>query len=107
MANKMTKLLAPYKWYYKSMINGKCPMCQSQEISTSRDKEIIWCNGWGGTYVTTDTCEQRANEKEGDCNECCEWDFKYRVYPNETVMVCENCQTAINFETQKVSKTRL
>jgi hypothetical protein len=102
--DKMAKLPHPYSYYFKSMIDGKCPFCHGGDIYTTDNKDVIWCDGYdNGTYVAAETCELFASE--GQCNNCSEWEFVHRHYPNDLVMVCERCKIAINFGTQKVSKT--
>ena len=101
----MTRLPHPFGYYYKSMMDGKCPFCQEvEEIGASSDKEVIWCDGYeNGTYMTKETCDINASGGQGHCKYCTAGDFVNRHYPEELVMVCESCKKAINFETKKVS----
>jgi hypothetical protein len=56
-------------------------------------------------YLTKDACDTYASDGDGHCKYCSAGEFISRHFPDDLVMVCENCKQAINFDTQKVSKT--
>jgi hypothetical protein len=102
----MTKLPHPFGYYYKSMMEGQCSLCHSDQIGISKYKEVIWCDGYlSGTYLTEEACDTYAGDGQGHCKYCAAGGFVNRHYPEDLVMVCESCRKAINFKTKKVSNT--
>lgn len=102
----MAKLPYPFSYYYKSMMEEKCPFCHGGDISTSKSGHVIWCDGYeDGTYIVEEACHTFAVDGEGQCNYCFAGNFVHRHYPEDLIMVCERCKIAINFEKKKISKT--
>ncbi len=104
-----SKLPHPFSYYYKSISEGKCPLCRSDDIKDSRNGEVIWCDGYlNGGYVAEAACEAYAadslNHEEGHCRTCASAGYVNRHYPNDLVIVCEDCRKAINFDKQQVSE---
>jgi hypothetical protein len=107
MENKIiAKLTYPYNYYYKRIMEGACPLCDGvDQISISKNKDVIWCNGYEkGMYLTEEACDTYASDGDGSCKYCVAGGFAFRHYPTDLVMVCENCRQAINFETKTISK---
>lgn len=101
---KKGKLSYPFSYFYKCMMDRMCPFCQRVDgIGISKHKEVVWCDY--GTYLTKDACDTYASDGEGHCKYCSAGDFVSRQFPEELVMVCENCKKAINFDRQEVTDT--
>ena len=92
------KLSKPFDYYWKMYMDGKCPFCKADLIATSENRDIVFCQEYGG-YLTTQACESYRDPADGRCRDCRPEDKESGKFEfiEDQAFLCENCNHGVVF----------
>ena len=95
----MTKLPFPYSYYFSKYSEGKCPFCDSENLVSSDNDDIVKCTGYeNGGYLSEVSCETYGHDGDGVCDTCGETnEYPLRGDIKGDVYLCEDCHHGVNF----------
>jgi hypothetical protein len=107
----MKKYTYPYSYYAQKFYDekaAKCPFCNEDIIYTSENKDIVFCQQYGG-YITVHACESYRDPADGDCGNCRPSDEKAGKFEfvTDDGFLCENCHHGVIFSKKPVFFTEL